>query len=82
MVIILPVNVPSRDISVPRLKSTVSLSEILEAMKHPLTGVGFMVQTVSLPSNAFVSIDAIQWIINHVEGVTDIEKAKAKMEVR
>lgn len=63
------------------MKNTASICEILEAFRHPVTGVGFTIQTVSLPSNTFVSIDAIQWLIYHVEGINDIEKAKDKMEV-
>ncbi|XP_077296964.1 GATOR complex protein Iml1 isoform X2 [Arctopsyche grandis] len=63
-----------------KLKSTATLIEILEAMKNPVTGVGFMMQTVSLPSNTFVSIDGIQWLIYHVDGITNIEKAKDKMD--
>lgn len=50
-------------------------------MKNPVTGVGFMVQTVSLPSNTFISIDAVQWLLDHVEGITDVNKAKDKMDV-
>lgn len=51
-------------------------------MKNSITGVGFMIQTVSLPSNTFISIDAVQWLLDHVDGLVDVNKAKDKMDVR
>ncbi|KAJ9573996.1 hypothetical protein L9F63_008626, partial [Diploptera punctata] len=65
---------------VNRLKSTATLSEILEAMKNTTSGVGFLTYYNSLPSFTFVSADAIQWIISHVDDVLDEEKALQLME--
>ncbi|KYQ52041.1 DEP domain-containing protein 5 [Trachymyrmex zeteki] len=56
-----------------KIKSNATNVEILEAMKHPQTGVGFLTQHPSLPSQTFVSADAIQWLNNHVEGGMEIE---------
>ncbi|EDW50059.1 GM14207 [Drosophila sechellia] len=39
-----------------------TLSEIFEAMKHPVNGVGFFSQTQSLPSCTFVAYDALMWL--------------------
>ncbi|XP_052847200.1 GATOR complex protein Iml1 isoform X6 [Drosophila gunungcola] len=39
-----------------------TLVEIFEAMKHPVTGVGYFSQTQSLPSCTFVSYDALMWL--------------------
>lgn len=49
-------------------------------MRHPILGVGFLQQTVSLPSQAFISIYAIHWLQANMEGVT-YEKAITIMEV-
>ncbi|XP_071557307.1 GATOR complex protein Iml1 isoform X5 [Temnothorax nylanderi] len=57
-----------------KIKSNATNVEILEAMKHPQTGVGFLTQHPSLPSQTFVSADAIQWLNNHIEGGTGIEQ--------
>ncbi|GLH03982.1 uncharacterized protein GBIM_09784 [Gryllus bimaculatus] len=62
------------------LKSTASHAEILEAMRHPEKGVGFLTQHPSLPSYTFVSADAVQWLIAHVEGVQNEECAVSIME--
>ncbi|XP_017028723.1 GATOR complex protein Iml1 isoform X5 [Drosophila kikkawai] len=39
-----------------------TLVEIFEAMKHPVTGVGYFAQTQSLPSCTFLSYDALMWL--------------------
>lgn len=56
--------------------------EILEAMKHPQTGVGFLTQHPSLPSQTFVSADAIQWLNNHIEGGVGVERGINIMKVK
>ena len=50
-------------------------------MKHTTTGVGFLTHYPSLPSFTFVSADAVQWIISHVDDVVSEEKAVELMEV-
>ena len=64
-----------------RLKSTATLSEILEALRNTVSGVGFLTHHPSLPSCTFVSADAVLWLIRHVEGVPHEEKAVDIMEV-
>ncbi|PSN43947.1 DEP domain-containing protein 5 [Blattella germanica] len=64
-----------------RLKSTATLTEIRDAMRNNLTGVGFLTDHPSLPSFTFVSADAVQWIISHVDDITNEEQAVELMEV-
>ncbi|KAL4714117.1 hypothetical protein ACJJTC_008471 [Scirpophaga incertulas] len=63
----------------PKLKMNTSLLDIIERMRHPSVGVGFLQQTVSLPSHTFVSIYAIHWLQANMEGVS-YEKATSIME--
>ncbi|KAL0893743.1 hypothetical protein ABMA27_013885 [Loxostege sticticalis] len=63
----------------PKLKATATLSDIIERMRSVSLGVGFLQQTVSLPSHTFVSIYAIHWLQANMEGMT-YEKATAIME--
>ncbi|CAG9783619.1 unnamed protein product [Diatraea saccharalis] len=63
----------------PKLKANVPLAEIIDRMRSPTLGVGFLQQTVSLPSHAFVSIYAIHWLQANMEAVT-YEKATSIME--
>lgn len=51
-----------------KLSATASLTEIFEAMRHPTTGITFIVKQQSLPSYTFVSYDAINWLNHHIEG--------------
>lgn len=44
-------------------------------MKNPITGVGFLTPHQSLPSYTFTSADAVNWLINHVEHVTNVDEA-------
>lgn len=64
-----------------KIKSNATNLEILEVMKHPQTGVGFLTQHPSLPSQTFVSADAIQWLNNHMEGGMGIEQGINIMKV-
>ncbi|XP_053623506.1 GATOR complex protein Iml1 isoform X2 [Plodia interpunctella] len=63
----------------PKLKANATLSDIIDRMRHPTLGVGFLQQTVSLPSHTFVSIYAIHWLQTNMEGMT-YEKSLAIME--
>lgn len=65
-----------------KLKNTASNNEILEAMKHSQNGVGFLTQHPSLPSQTFVSADAVQWLNNHIEGGVTVENAINIMNVK
>ncbi|XP_061940059.1 GATOR complex protein Iml1 isoform X14 [Apis cerana] len=68
-------NEDSSSMELTKLKNTASNNEILEAMKHSQNGVGFLTQHPSLPSQTFVSADAVQWLNNHIEGGVTIENA-------
>lgn len=57
------------------LKASSTHIEILEAMRNLNTGVGFLTQNQSLRNNTFISADAVAWLINHVENVSDTEQA-------
>ncbi|XP_043673344.1 GATOR complex protein Iml1 isoform X9 [Vespula pensylvanica] len=68
-------NEDSANMELTKLKSNATNAEILEAMKHPQTGVGFLTQHPSLPSQTFVSADAVQWLSNNTEGGVTVESA-------
>ena len=68
-------NEDSANMELTKIKSTAPNNEILEAMKHPQSGVGFLTQHPSLPSQTFVSADAVQWLNNHIEGGVTVEGA-------
>ncbi|KAG8034214.1 hypothetical protein G9C98_001299 [Cotesia typhae] len=63
------------------LKSNASNSEILEALKNPQNGISFLTPHPSLPSQTFVSADAVQWLNNHIDGGVNIQQAIKIMEV-
>ncbi|XP_011614624.1 GATOR complex protein DEPDC5 isoform X2 [Takifugu rubripes] len=52
------------------LSSSPTLMEILEAIKHPMTGVQLLPEQRGLPLNCFFSAEVVHWLINNVEGVT------------
>ncbi|XP_030258764.1 GATOR complex protein DEPDC5 isoform X7 [Sparus aurata] len=51
------------------LSSSSTLLEILEAIKHPTTGVQLLAEQKGLPLNCFISAEVIHWLVNNVEGV-------------
>ncbi|XP_056149958.1 GATOR complex protein DEPDC5 isoform X2 [Lampris incognitus] len=51
------------------LSSSSTLVEILEAIKHPTTGVQLLPEEKGLPLNCFISAEIVHWLINNVEGV-------------
>lgn len=51
-----------------KLNASATLSEIFEAFRNPVTGVSFLAKVQSLPSQTFVSYDAINWLNNRIEG--------------
>lgn len=63
-----------------KIKSNATNLEIWEVMKHPQTNVGFLTHP-SLPSQTFVSADAIQWLNNHIEGGVEVERGIDIMQV-
>ncbi|KZC10817.1 DEP domain-containing protein 5 [Dufourea novaeangliae] len=68
-------NEDSTNMELTKIKNTAPNNEILEAMKHPQSGVGFLTQHPSLPSQTFVSADAVQWLNNHIEGGVTVNEA-------
>ncbi|XP_078143604.1 GATOR1 complex protein DEPDC5 isoform X2 [Centroberyx gerrardi] len=51
------------------LSSSSTLLEILEAIKHPTTGVQLLPEQKGLPLNCFISAEIVHWLVNNVEGV-------------
>ncbi|KAF6728095.1 DEP domain-containing protein 5 [Oryzias melastigma] len=51
------------------LSSSSTLMEILEAIKHPTTGVQLLPEQKGLPLHCFISSEVVHWLVNNVEGV-------------
>ncbi|XP_069037996.1 GATOR1 complex protein DEPDC5 isoform X3 [Lepisosteus oculatus] len=51
------------------LTSSSTLTEILEALKHPTTGVQLLPEQKGLPPNCFISAEVVHWLVSNVEGV-------------
>ncbi|XP_072515735.1 GATOR1 complex protein DEPDC5 isoform X6 [Salminus brasiliensis] len=51
------------------LSSSSTLLEILEAIKHPTTGVQLLPEQKGLPPNCFISAEVVHWLMNTVENV-------------
>ncbi|XP_065146520.1 GATOR1 complex protein DEPDC5 isoform X2 [Paramisgurnus dabryanus] len=51
------------------LSSSSTLMEILEAIKHPTTGVQLLPEQRGLPPNCFVSAEVVHWLVSNVENV-------------
>lgn len=64
-----------------RLKESATYEEIVEALCHPTYGVDFLSKYPSLPSNSFISYDAVQWCKKHIEGILFDEDACKLLEV-
>ncbi|XP_061588667.1 GATOR1 complex protein DEPDC5 isoform X4 [Cololabis saira] len=52
------------------LSSSSTLSEIVEAIKHPTRGVQLLPEQKGLPLNCFISTEVVHWLVNNVEGVS------------
>ncbi|KAK2895758.1 GATOR1 complex protein DEPDC5 isoform X3 [Channa argus] len=52
------------------LSSSSTLLEILEAIKHPTTGVQLLPEQKGLSPNCFISAEVVHWLVDNVEGVT------------
>ncbi|XP_074029674.1 GATOR complex protein Iml1 isoform X2 [Leptinotarsa decemlineata] len=62
------------------IKSNVTSLELIDAMKHPTNGLLFINLQPNLPNTTFVTADAVNWLMTHVEGVTTLEKGIQKMQ--
>ncbi|XP_041659148.1 GATOR complex protein DEPDC5 isoform X2 [Cheilinus undulatus] len=51
------------------LSSSSTLLEILEAIKHPTTGVQLLPEQKGIPINCFISAEVVHWLVSNVEGV-------------
>ncbi|XP_021268863.1 DEP domain-containing protein 5 isoform X6 [Numida meleagris] len=59
----------SQQCSVSSLTSSSTLMEILEAMKHPTTGIQLLSEQKGLSPYCFISAEVVHWLVNNVEGV-------------
>ncbi|KAG8455834.1 hypothetical protein GDO86_001871 [Hymenochirus boettgeri] len=51
------------------LTSSASLSDILEAMKHPTTGIPLLSEQKGLPPCSFISAEVVHWLVNNISWV-------------
>lgn len=49
------------------LSPSTPLCEILDAMRHPMTGMNFVAKNQNLPPYTFVSHDAVNWLNDHLD---------------
>uniref|UniRef100_A0A8C6ZET4 GATOR1 complex protein DEPDC5 n=1 Tax=Nothoprocta perdicaria TaxID=30464 RepID=A0A8C6ZET4_NOTPE len=59
----------SQQCSTSSLTSSSTLMEILEAMKHPTTGIQLLSEQKGLSPYCFISAEVVHWLVNNVEGV-------------
>ncbi|XP_012586541.1 PREDICTED: DEP domain-containing protein 5 isoform X7 [Condylura cristata] len=59
----------SQQLAASSLTSSSTLVEILEAMKHPSTGVQLLSEQKGLSPCCFISAEVVHWLVNNVEGV-------------
>ncbi|KAF4011563.1 hypothetical protein G4228_003568 [Cervus hanglu yarkandensis] len=59
----------SQQLAASSLTSSSTLVEILEALKHPSTGVQLLPEQKGLSPSCFISAEVVHWLVNHVEGV-------------
>ncbi|KAM3826448.1 GATOR1 complex protein DEPDC5 isoform 10-T15 [Vipera latastei] len=64
-----PVENSSQPSSASCLTSSSTLLEILEAMKHPSTGIQLLSEQKGLSPSCFISAEVVHWLVNMVEGV-------------
>lgn len=50
-------------------------------MKSGSHGVGLLTQLPGLPKQTFVSLDAVQWVLSHVDGISSQQQAIDLMQV-
>ncbi|XP_006762163.1 PREDICTED: DEP domain-containing protein 5 isoform X5 [Myotis davidii] len=64
-----PSDSSSQQVLASSLTSASTLAEILEAMKHPSTGVQLLSEQKGLAPSCFISAEVVHWLVNNVEGV-------------
>ncbi|XP_058137701.1 GATOR1 complex protein DEPDC5 isoform X10 [Dasypus novemcinctus] len=64
-----PSDSSSQQLAASSLTSSSTLAEILEAMKHPSTGVQLLSEQKGLSPCCFISAEVVHWLVSNVEGV-------------
>ncbi|KAG8521220.1 GATOR complex protein DEPDC5 [Galemys pyrenaicus] len=64
-----PSDSSSQQLAASSLTSSSTLVEILEAMKHPSTGVQLLSEQKGLAPCCFISAEVVHWLVNSVEGI-------------
>ncbi|XP_054568672.1 GATOR complex protein DEPDC5 [Eptesicus fuscus] len=64
-----PSDSSSQQVVASALTSASTLAEILEAMKHPSTGVQLLSEQKGLSPSCFISAEVVHWLVNNVEGI-------------
>ncbi|XP_039717939.1 GATOR1 complex protein DEPDC5 isoform X3 [Pteropus medius] len=64
-----PSDSSSQQLAASSLTSSSPLAEILEAMKHPSTGVQLLSEQKGLSPCCFISAEVVHWMVNNVEGI-------------
>ncbi|XP_028328449.1 GATOR complex protein DEPDC5 isoform X2 [Gouania willdenowi] len=62
------------------LSSSSAILDILEAIKHPITGVQLLPEQKGLPGNCFISAEVVHWLVDNVEGVVNHSTAVDVMQ--
>ena len=62
------------------LRAHCTLTEVLEGMQNPTTGLAFLARNSPLPSTTFVAAEAVLWLLDRVEGVTTEARATSMLE--
>lgn len=57
------------------LKSNATDVEIIEALRNPINGLSLINPQSNLPNLSFITADAVSWLMAHMEGVANVEKA-------
>ncbi|CAH1990123.1 unnamed protein product [Acanthoscelides obtectus] len=64
----------STPVPITLLKQNATSAEIVEAMKHPTAGLSFINLQPNLPNLTFVTGEAVNWLMTHMEDVTTVEQ--------
>ncbi|XP_036625037.1 GATOR complex protein DEPDC5 isoform X2 [Trichosurus vulpecula] len=64
-----PSDSSSQQFPASSLTTASTLLEILEAMKHPSTGIQLLSEQKGLSASCFISAEVVHWLVSSVEGV-------------
>lgn len=51
------------------------LASVVEVMKSPQRGINFLLKYNNLPPLTFISSEAVIWVVEHVDGVSNDKEA-------